>query len=273
MNPSDPKYAQAVYRLLTIMNELREKCPWDQQQTWDSLRHLTIEETYELSEAVLAGDSEAIKQELGDLLLHIVFYAKIGSEQQSFDFADVINSLCDKVIARHPHVYGEMTVTNEAQVKRNWELLKLKENQGNRRGGVLAGVPNSLPALIKAYRIQQKAHGVGFDWSDPKEVWQKVEEELAEFKQCFASDPLLTPDAATMSAREEEFGDILFSLINYARFIQVDPETALEKTNRKFIQRFNYLEQAAQRDGKSLAEMTLAEMDEYWEEAKILASR
>jgi XTP/dITP diphosphohydrolase len=262
MNNAD-QYSHAFGRLLDIMNELREKCPWDNKQTLESLRHLTIEETYELSDAILEGELEKVKQELGDLLLHIVFYAKIGSEQKAFNIVDVIDSLCEKLITRHPHVFGEVRVTDAVEVKRNWELLKLQEKDGNH--SVLAGVPQSLPALIKAFRIQDKVHGVGFDWPTKEEVWNKVAEEIAEFQECFAvSDPTqINREAAT-----SEFGDLLFSLVNYARFVEIDPETALEKTNRKFIKRFNYIEEAAKRAGKSLQEMTLAEMDASWEEAK-----
>jgi XTP/dITP diphosphohydrolase len=257
MNLSDPTPCQSFRRLLDIMNELREKCPWDKKQTLESLRHLTIEETYELSDAVLEGNLEEVKKELGDLLLHIVFYAKIGSETNAFDMTDVINSLCDKVIARHPHVFGDLNVASDAEVKRNWERLKLTERDGNK--SVLAGVPNSLPALIKAFRIQEKAHGVGFDWQHKEDVWEKVKEEITEFQQCSPAD---------QEAMESEFGDLLFSLVNYARFVNLDPETALEKTNRKFIRRFNYMEEMAKRAGKPLHELSLAEMDVYWEEAK-----
>lgn len=256
MNSNHDKYTQALQRLLDIMNELREKCPWDKKQTLESLRHLTIEETYELSDAILAGDLEEIKKELGDLMLHIVFYSKIGAEKQAFDIGDVMNSVCEKLITRHPHVFGDVTVTNEAEVKRNWEQLKLKEKGGNK--SVLAGVPKSLPALIKALRIQEKAHHIGFDWQQKEQVWEKVEEEITEFKN----------NINNKEAAEAEFGDILFSLVNYARFLDINPETALEKTNRKFIQRFNYIETAAERDNKKLQELSLAEMDVYWEEAK-----
>ena len=258
MNPNNEKYTQALQRLLNIMNELREKCPWDKKQTLESLRHLTIEETYELSDAILANDLEEIKTELGDLMLHIVFYSKIGAEKQAFDIGDVMNSVCEKLISRHPHVFGDVTVENEAEVKRNWEQLKLKEKGGNK--SVLAGVPKSLPALIKALRIQEKTHRLGFDWQYKEQVWEKVEEELREFKQ--------ESNKNNQQAVEAEFGDILFSLVNYARFIDINPETALEKTNQKFIKRFNYIETAAKRDNKKLQELSLAEMDDYWEEAK-----
>jgi XTP/dITP diphosphohydrolase len=258
MNPNDEKYAKALQRLLGIMDELRAKCPWDKKQTLESLRHLTIEETYELSDAVLEGDLEAIKKELGDLMLHIVFYAKIGAEKKAFDIADVMNSLCEKVIGRHPHVFGDAKAENEAEVKRNWELLKLKEKGGN--NNVLAGVPKSLPALIKALRIQGKTSSVGFDWKYKEDVWEKVKEEIAEFEVSFKE--------GNKEEAESEFGDLLFSLVNYARFVDINPETALEKTNKKFIKRFNYIETAAQRDGKPFENLTLAEMDTYWDEAK-----
>jgi XTP/dITP diphosphohydrolase len=256
MNPNNEKHTQALQRLLNIMNELREKCPWDKKQTLESLRHLTIEETYELSDAILAGDLEEIKKELGDLMLHIVFYSKIGAEKQAFDIGDVMNNVCEKLITRHPHVFGDVKVENEAEVKRNWERLKLKEKGGNK--SVLAGVPKSLPALIKALRIQEKAHNIGFDWLEKEQVWEKVEEEITEFKN----------DINNKEAAEAEFGDILFSLVNYARFIDINPETALEKTNQKFIKRFNYIETAAKRDNKNLQELSLAELDVYWEKAK-----
>ncbi len=258
MNPNNEKYTQALQRLLGIMNELREKCPWDKKQTLKSLRHLTIEETYELSDAILANDLEEIKKELGDLMLHIVFYSKIGAEKQAFDIGDVMNNVCEKLITRHPHVFGDVKVENEIEVKRNWEQLKLKEKGGNK--SVLAGVPKSLPALIKALRIQEKAHNIGFDWQEKEQVWEKVEEEITEFKNEIENNK--------KEAAEAEFGDILFSLVNYARFIDINPETALEKTNRKFIKRFNYIETAAKRDNKKLQELSLAEMDVYWEEAK-----
>jgi len=258
MNPNNEKYTQALQRLLGIMNELREKCPWDKKQTLESLRHLTIEETYELSDAILANDLEEIKKELGDLMLHIVFYSKIGAEKQAFDIGDVMNNVCEKLITRHPHVFGDVKVENDAEVKRNWEQLKLKEKGGNK--SVLAGVPKSLPALIKALRIQEKAHNIGFDWQEKEQVWEKVEEEITEFKNEINNGNKETAQA--------EFGDILFSLVNYARFIDINPETALEKTNRKFIKRFNYIETAAKRDNKKLQELSLAEMDVYWEESK-----
>ncbi|MFD2034139.1 nucleoside triphosphate pyrophosphohydrolase [Belliella marina] len=253
---------EAFDRLLTIMDELREQCPWDKKQTIESLRHLTIEETFELSDAILENDMDEIKKELGDILLHIVFYAKIGSEKKSFDISTVIDSLCEKLIRRHPHIYSDTIADDEEAVKQNWEKIKLKE-KGNT--SVLGGVPKSLPALIKAMRIQEKARGVGFDWEEKNQVWEKVEEEMQEFKAEFnvAGDMEIDHEKAT-----GEFGDLLFSLINYARFIEINPEEALEKTNLKFIKRFQYLENAAKDSGKKIEDMTLAEMDVYWEEAK-----
>jgi len=250
---------KAFERLLIIMDELREKCPWDKKQTIESIRHLTIEETYELSDAILDKDIKNIKKELGDILLHIVFYARIASETNEFDIKDVIDSLCEKLIHRHPHIYGDVKVDNEEQVKENWEKLKLKE--GNK--SVLGGVPKSLPSLIKASRIQEKARAVGFDWEKPEQVWEKVQEEITELKQEIDSN-------APKEKVENEFGDVLFSLINYARFMDINPEDALEKTNRKFIKRFQYLESEAAKAGKQLSEMTLAEMDVYWNKAKEL---
>jgi len=249
---------QAFDRLLTIMDELREQCPWDQKQTMESLRLLTIEETYELGDAILDQDLKEVKNELGDLLLHIVFYAKIGSETKDFDISDVINSICEKLIHRHPHIYSDVVVKDETEVKQNWENLKLKEGKTS----VLQGVPKSLPALVKASRIQEKVAGVGFDWEEPNQVWEKVEEELAEFKAEVTNK--------NQAAIEDEFGDVLFSLINYARFLDINPENALERTNKKFIKRFQYLEFKAKSLQKSLSDMTLAEMDVYWEEAKKL---
>ena len=247
---------QAFDRLLTIMDELREQCPWDKKQTMESLRHLTIEETYELGDAILDNDLDEIKKEVGDLMLHLVFYAKIGSETNSFDIADVCNSICEKLIHRHPHIYGDVTVKDEEEVKRNWEKLKLKEGKTS----VLEGVPKSLPALVKANRIQDKVAGVGFDWEKPEQVWKKVEEELSEFKVEVAKN-----DKDKM---ESEFGDVLFSMVNYARFLDINPENALERTNKKFSKRFQYLEAKAKTLNKDLKEMTLAEMDIFWEEAK-----
>ena len=249
---------KAFDRMLTIMDELREQCPWDQKQTMESLRSLTIEETYELGDAILNQDLKEVKNELGDLLLHIVFYAKIGSEIQDFDISDVINSICDKLIHRHPHIYSDVKVKDELEVKQNWENLKLKEGKTS----VLQGVPKSLPALVKASRIQEKVAGVGFDWDYPDQVWRKVEEEISELKT--------EVNHKNHEAIEDEFGDVLFSLINYARFLKVNPENALERTNKKFIRRFQYLERKAKSLKKSLSEMTLAEMDVYWEEAKKL---
>ena len=248
----------AFDRLLTIMDELREKCPWDQKQTMETLRPLTIEETYELGDAILDKDLKEVKNELGDLLLHIVFYAKIGSETNDFDISDVINSICEKLIHRHPHIYSDVEVKGEKEVKQNWENLKLKEGKTS----VLEGVPKSLPALVKASRIQEKVAGVGFDWEHPHQVWEKVDEEIGELKAEIHNK--------NQDATENEFGDVLFSLINYARFLKINPENALERTNKKFIKRFQYLESKARTLQKSLSEMTLAEMDVYWEEAKKL---
>ncbi len=247
---------KAFDRLLTIMDELREQCPWDKKQTMETLRHLTIEETYELGDAILDKDLEEVKKELGDVLLHIVFYAKIGSETKDFDIADVCNSICDKLVHRHPHIYSDVVVENEEDVKRNWENLKLKEGKNS----VLEGVPKSLPALVKANRIQDKVAGVGFDWEKPEQVWEKVEEELKEFQE--------EVKAEDQEAMESEFGDVLFSMINYARFLNINPENALERTNKKFIKRFQYLEEKAKALNKNLKDMTLAEMDVFWEEAK-----
>eukprot|EP01090_Pellita_catalonica_P015108 TRINITY_DN39_c0_g1_i1.p4 TRINITY_DN39_c0_g1~~TRINITY_DN39_c0_g1_i1.p4 ORF type:complete len:243 (+),score=78.22 TRINITY_DN39_c0_g1_i1:3394-4122(+) len=238
------------------MDDLREKCPWDKKQTLQSLRHLTIEETYELADAILDNDLQEIKKELGDVLLHIVFYAKIGSEKQAFDIADVANAISDKLIDRHPHIYGDVVVENEEDVKKNWEKLKLKE--GNK--SVLEGVPKSLPAVVKANRIQDKVAGVGFDWEEPHQVWEKVQEELSELNDEIKNN--------NQEKIEKEFGDVLFSMINYARFIGVNPENALEKTNKKFINRFQFLEEAAKKEGKQLSDMTLAEMDVHWENSK-----
>jgi len=248
----------AFGRLLDIMDDLREKCPWDKKQTLQTLRHLTIEETYELGDAILDNDLQEVKKELGDLLLHLVFYAKIGSETGDFDIADVANSICEKLIHRHPHIYGDVVVADEEEVKQNWEKLKLKEGKKS----VLEGVPKGLPALVKASRIQDKAKGVGFDWEESSQVWEKVQEELAEFH-----DEVQAGDKDKMEA---EFGDVLFSLINYARFININPEDALERTNKKFIKRFMYLESKAGELGKPLQDMTLAEMDVFWNEAKKL---
>ncbi|RDK85514.1 XTP/dITP diphosphohydrolase [Marinirhabdus gelatinilytica] len=248
----------AYDRLLTIMDELREQCPWDRKQTMQTLRHLTIEETYELGDAILENNLDEVKKELGDLLLHIVFYAKIGSEKDSFDMADVAHEICDKLISRHPHIYGDVKVANEEEVKQNWENLKLKEGKKS----VLEGVPRSLPAMVKANRIQDKVAGVGFDWEEPQQVFEKLQEELAELQHEVSEN--------NAEKIEQEFGDVLFSMINYARFLKVDPESALERTNKKFINRFQYLEGKAKEMGKSLKDMTLAEMDVYWNEAKKL---
>jgi XTP/dITP diphosphohydrolase len=248
---------QAFERLLKIMDELREQCPWDRKQTMESLRYLSIEELYELSDAILEQNDTAIKNELGDLMLHLVFYAKIASETGRFDIADVLNGICEKLISRHPHIYGDVKVADEEEVKRNWEKLKLKEGNTS----VLGGVPQSLPAMVKAYRIQEKAKGVGFEWETKEDVWKKVEEELQEFHH-------EVNEGKDVLKIEEELGDVLFSIINYARFIGVNPEDALEKTNKKFIRRFQYIELKANESGKKLEDMTLEEMDHFWNEAK-----
>jgi XTP/dITP diphosphohydrolase len=248
----------AFQKLLEIMDELRAKCPWDQKQTIASLRYLTIEETYELSESILENDMDSLKKELGDLMLHLVFYSKIASERKSFDIKDVLESITEKLIHRHPHIFGDVVVKDAKEVHDNWERIKLKE-KGNR--SVLSGVPAGLPAVVKAYRIQEKASGVGFDWERPEQVWDKVMEELNELKE-------MVEKGDSQKRREEELGDLMFAVINYARFIDVNPEDALERTNRKFIRRFKYLEDKARELGKSLHEMTLAEMDVFWNEAK-----
>ncbi|OIQ29647.1 MAG: nucleoside triphosphate pyrophosphohydrolase [Bacteroidetes bacterium MedPE-SWsnd-G2] len=248
---------KAFDRLLDIMDDLREKCPWDKKQTLESLRHLTIEEVYELGDAILDNDLEEVKKELGDVLLHIVFYSKIGSESQSFDIADVCNSISDKLIERHPHIYGDVIVENEEDVKRNWEQIKLKEKG---KTSVLQGVPKSLPAMVKANRIQDKVAGVGFDWEHANQVWEKVEEEISELKT--------EVEAKNQDRIESEFGDVLFSMINYARFLNVNPENALERTNKTFSKRFQYLEAKAKEANKSMHDMTLAEMNVFWEQAK-----
>lgn len=247
---------QALDRLLTIMDELREQCPWDKKQTMQSLRHLTIEETYELGDAILDNDLNEVKMELGDVLLHIIFYSKIGSETNDFDIADVANAICDKLVNRHPHIYGDVKVLNENDVKRNWEHIKLKEGKKS----VLEGVPRSLPALVKANRIQDKVAGVGFDWEEPQQVFEKVQEELGELQE--------EVQKGDLEKIEAEFGDVLFSMINYARFLGVNPENALERTNKKFIKRFQYLENSAKEIGKDMKDMTLEEMDIYWNKAK-----
>jgi XTP/dITP diphosphohydrolase len=244
----------AFGRLLTIMDELREQCPWDRKQTLQSLRNLTIEETYELADAILSEDLGGVKEEIGDLMLHMVFYARIASEQGAFDVADALHAICDKLVARHPHIYGDVTVKDEEEVKRNWEQLKLKEGKKS----LLAGVPSGLPAMVKAYRMQEKTKQVGFEWENAAQVWAKVAEEIGELRENIEQN-------APQSAIEEEFGDVLFSLVNYARFIGVDPETALERVNRKFKSRFEYIERQAP---KPLQDMNLAEMDALWEEAK-----
>ena len=249
---------KAFDRLLTIMDELREECPWDRKQTMESLRPLTIEETYELGDAILDKDIEEVRKELGDLLLHLVFYAKIGSESNDFDIADVANGICEKLISRHPHIYGDVKVENEEDVKKNWENLKLNEGKKS----VLEGVPGSLPALVKASRIQDKVAGVGFDWEEPQQVFEKLEEELHELQE--------EVNIADKDKMEAEFGDVMFSMINYARFLKINPENALERTNKKFIARFKYLEQKAAEKNIALKDMTLAEMDVYWNEAKKL---
>lgn len=279
MSAPDPR-ATAFLRLLKIMDELREQCPWDRKQTLETLRPLTIEETYELGDAILENDLDGIKKELGDLLLHMVFYARIGKEQGAFDITDVLNGICEKLIRRHPHIYGDVKVTGEEEVKANWEKIKLEEKRENagkggkggegseggdpstgsgRHPSVLEGVPRGLPSMVKAIRIQDKARGVGFDWDNRDQVWEKVHEELRELKH----------EVDTDSAKQsDEIGDVLFSLVNYARFLAIDPDEALERTNRKFIHRFQFLERESHKDGKKLGEMTLAEMDAYWERAK-----
>ena len=254
MNTTDPRLL-AFERLLNIMDDLREKCPWDRKQTFESLRHLTIEETYELSDAILKNDLPEIKKELGDLMLHMVFYAKIGSETNAFDITDVMNGICEKLISRHPHIYGDVVVENEDDVKQNWEQLKLKE--GNK--SVLGGVPASMPSLVKASRMQDKAAQVGFDWPEINQVWEKVEEEMQEFKEAEGND------------KEAEFGDLLFSLVNYARWLKINPDDALERTNIKFKKRFEAIEEYAKNLGKKMNDMTLEEMEVIWEEAKKLA--
>jgi XTP/dITP diphosphohydrolase len=261
----DPR-ATAFLRLLTIMDELREQCPWDRKQTMETLRPLTIEETYELGDAILRDDLNEVKKELGDLLLHMVFYARIGKEKGAFDITDVLNGICEKLIHRHPHIYGDVTVKDEEEVKANWERIKLEEKASAGLAGgdansisVLEGVPRGLPSMVKAIRIQDKARGVGFDWDSKEQVWEKVHEELGELKA--------EVDAGS-TKQAEEVGDVLFSIVNYARFLNIDPDEALERTNRKFIQRFQFLERESRKDGKAFGNMTLAEMDVYWERAK-----
>ncbi len=255
MKNPDPRL-EAFGRLLQIMDELRAQCPWDMKQTMETLRPLTIEEMYELADAILKSDMEEVKKELGDVMLHLVFYAKIGSEKGAFDITDVLNAICEKLISRHPHIYGDVKVSGEEEVKQNWEKLKLREGKKS----VLEGVPNSLPAMVKATRIQEKARGVGFDWDNQEQVFEKVQEELQELQT--------EVKAGDQAKVEGEFGDLLFSMINYARFLEVNPENALERTNQKFIQRFQYLESKAAGQGRSLAEMSLTEMDVFWNEAK-----
>ncbi len=245
----------AFARLLKIMDELREGCPWDRKQTFQSLRNLTIEETYELADAIIEENIEDIKEESGDIMLHLVFYAKIASEKGAWDIADALNAVCDKLIKRHPHIYGDLTVADEEEVKKNWEQLKLQEG----KKGVLAGVPNSLPAMVKAYRMQEKTKQVGFEWETREQVWEKVQEEMAELQETLEKN-------MSQEKKEEEFGDVLFSLVNYARFLNIDPETALERINKKFKSRFEYIEEKAP---KPLKDMTLDEMDALWNEAKI----
>lgn len=252
------KRAEAFLRLLKIMDELREQCPWDKKQTIESLRHLTIEETYELSDTILNNDLTELRKELGDILLHIVFYARIASETNAFTITDVINGLCDKLIFRHPHIYSNVIAKTEDEVKQNWEQLKQKEKGGNT--SVLSGVPTSMPALLKAYRIQEKARAVGFDWDEPEKVFEKVKEELNEFETEVKNK--------NQSLAEKEFGDVLFSLINYARFLKINPEDALEQTNKKFIKRFGYMEEKVKVQGKQIADCKLEELDKYWNEAK-----
>lgn len=258
----DPRLA-AFERLLNIMDDLRAQCPWDKKQTLETLRPLTIEETYELGDAILENDLDGVKKELGDLILHIVFYAKIGAEQKAFDIADVCNAICEKLIHRHPHIYSDVKVKDEQEVKANWEKIKLAEKarDGAKEKSVLEGVPRGLPSLVKAIRIQDKARGVGFDWEHRDQVWEKVHEELAELKH----------EVDSASAKQaDELGDLLFSIVNYARFLSIDPDEALERTNRKFIKRFQFLERESAKDGKKMGEMTLEEMDVYWERAKSL---
>lgn len=260
---------QAMSRLLSIMDELREKCPWDRKQTFASLRQLTIEETYELADAITTGDLSAIKEELGDLLLHLVFYAKIGTEQNAFSFSDVVEGICKKLVDRHPHIYRDVKVQDENEVKRNWEKLKMKEGKKS----VLSGVPVSLPALVKAMRLQEKSKQVGFEWENADQVWDKVKEEMLELEQEVTAAQDLSQDAKQQARIEEEFGDLLFSLVNYGRFLNLDPENALERTNKKFVTRFQLMEKAAHEGGQRLSEMTLEEMDAIWNRIKHLSSR
>jgi XTP/dITP diphosphohydrolase len=253
---SETNASIAFSRLVKIMDELREQCPWDKKQTIQTLRQLTIEETYELADAITENDYKAIKEEIGDLMLHMVFYARIGKEQGQFSLEEALNGICDKLVSRHPHIYGDVKVENEEDVKQNWEKLKLKEGKKS----VLAGVPNSLPAMVKALRLQEKAKQVGFEWDNREQVWEKVEEETGELMQAIASNE--------QDKIEDEFGDVLFSLVNYARFLRVDPENALERTNKKFISRFTGMEELALKTGKPLADMSLEEMDAIWNSIK-----
>lgn len=256
---------KAFERLLNIMEDLRAKCPWDKKQTMESLRHLTIEETYELADAIIENDKQEIKGELGDLMLHLVFYSKIASETNQFDIADVLNTVCDKLIRRHPHIYGDTIAETEDEVKANWEKIKLLEKNtktNEKKQSVLEGVPKSLPALVKASRIQEKVKGLGFEWDNKQQVWDKVEEEIEELKEA--------EETKDINNIEDEFGDVLFALINYARWIGVNPENALEKTNKKFIKRFQWMEKQTKNEGKDLSEMSLNEMNLYWNKAKLL---
>lgn len=263
MNINEDPRLIAFERLLNIMDDLRNGCPWDKKQTLESLRYLTIEETYELSDAIMKGDDQEIKKELGDLMLHLVFYAKIGSERKTFDITDVLNGICEKLIHRHPHIYSDTVVANDEEVKANWERIKLTEKDGNK--SVLAGVPKSLPAMVKACRIQEKARGVGFDWENSDQVFEKVEEELREFKEAIVNQ---SPEEI-----ESEFGDLLFSLVNYSRFINVNPEDALERTNIKFIHRFAHIEHRAKEMNKKIGDLTLAEMESFWNEYKSIENK
>ena len=265
--PSNDPRLEAFARLLDIMDDLRAKCPWDMKQTMETLRPLTIEETYELGDAILENDLQEVKKEIGDIMLHMVFYSKIGSENGAFDITDVLTGICDKLVHRHPHIYGDVVATTEEEVKANWEKIKLEEKGSNGPNGsdgtksVLGGVPKGLPSMVKAIRIQDKARGVGFDWEKPEQVWEKLNEEIGELKVEVeaGSDKIF-----------DELGDVMFSLVNYARFLDLDPDEALERTNRKFIKRFQYLETESRKDGKKLGEMSLEEMDRYWEKAKSL---
>lgn len=255
---------EAFGRLLEVLYTLRQECPWDRKQTMESLRHLTIEEMYELTDAILENDFPEVKKELGDVMMHLVFYARIAEEQGAFSIVDVLNSVCDKLISRHPHIYGDVQVENEEDVKKNWENLKLKEGKKS----VLEGVPKGLPAMVKAFRIQDKVRGVGFDWEDKAEVWNKVEEELGEFKEAFSLQANVSE--IDKEKAEAEFGDVLFALINYARHLGINPENALERTNKKFISRFSHVERRAFESGKELGRMSLEEMDVFWDEAKAM---